>query len=168
MRNATCELVCEALRQSRLFNRRLPHRCLMHSSKAWRRAAASFGEPIGQRLSVVSQDLFKKTMSADAIAGRKPYGITTRMMHCEGWKRRELKGLTENFRQPEYGHTFAFCLVDWYSMQVDRVDVLEGVEFGGYSSHSTQRHGLARPVWIVTSSPAQHALLVASLHDDAL
>ena len=28
--------------------------------------------------------------SADAIAGRKPYGIATRMMHCEGWKRRAL------------------------------------------------------------------------------
>ena len=25
--------------------------------------------------------------SADAIAGRRPCGITTRMMHCEGWKR---------------------------------------------------------------------------------
>ena len=32
------------------------------------------------------EDLFKKTMSADGIAGRKPYGTTTKMMVLEGWK----------------------------------------------------------------------------------
>ena len=35
-------------------------------------------------------DLFKKTMSADGIMGRKPYGYTTRMFHIVGWKRLEL------------------------------------------------------------------------------
>ena len=36
------------------------------------------------------EDLYKKTMSADALPGREPYGITTRMMHCEGWQRTAL------------------------------------------------------------------------------
>jgi hypothetical protein len=36
------------------------------------------------------EDLFKKTMSADGIAGRKPYGITTRMLEVNGWKRLEV------------------------------------------------------------------------------
>eukprot|EP00438_Fugacium_kawagutii_P034932 Skav206393 [mRNA] locus=scaffold834:643982:646531:- [translate_table: standard] len=35
-------------------------------------------------------DLFKKTMSADGIAGRKPYGYTTRMFSIVGWKRIEV------------------------------------------------------------------------------
>ena len=35
-------------------------------------------------------DLYKKTMSADGIMGRKPYGYTTRMFHVVGWKRLEL------------------------------------------------------------------------------
>ena len=35
-------------------------------------------------------DLYKKTMSADGIMGRKPYGYTTRMFHVIGWKRLEL------------------------------------------------------------------------------
>ena len=35
-------------------------------------------------------DLFKKTMSADGIAGRKPYGYTTRMFNVNGWKRLEV------------------------------------------------------------------------------
>jgi len=39
------------------------------------------------------EDLFKKTMSADGIAGRKPYGFTTRMLQCEGWKRLEVNKL---------------------------------------------------------------------------
>ena len=33
------------------------------------------------------EDLFKKTMSADGISGRKPYGVTTRMLELAGWKR---------------------------------------------------------------------------------
>ena len=35
-------------------------------------------------------DLYKKTMSADGIMGRKPYGYTTRMFHIVGWKRLEV------------------------------------------------------------------------------
>eukprot|EP00438_Fugacium_kawagutii_P027022 Skav232520 [mRNA] locus=scaffold1096:926666:934699:- [translate_table: standard] len=35
-------------------------------------------------------DLFKKTMSGDGIAGRKPYGYTTRMFKILGWKRLEV------------------------------------------------------------------------------
>ncbi len=36
------------------------------------------------------EDLFKKTMSADGIPGRKPYGLSTRMLELIGWKRLEL------------------------------------------------------------------------------
>lgn len=35
-------------------------------------------------------DLFKKTMSADGIARRKPYGYSTRMFSVVGWKRLEV------------------------------------------------------------------------------
>ena len=35
-------------------------------------------------------DLFKKNMSGDGIAGRKPYGYTTRMFSITGWKRLEV------------------------------------------------------------------------------
>lgn len=35
------------------------------------------------------EDLYKKTMSADGISGRKPYGIATRMFELVGWKRLE-------------------------------------------------------------------------------
>jgi hypothetical protein len=35
------------------------------------------------------EDLFKKFASADGIAGKKPYGFCTRMIHCKGWKRLE-------------------------------------------------------------------------------
>lgn len=40
----------------------------------------------GRRL---REDLFKKTLSGDAIAGRKPYGYSTKMLEIEGWKRLE-------------------------------------------------------------------------------
>ena len=36
------------------------------------------------------EDLFKKTMSADGIPGRKPYGLSTHMLELIGWKRLEL------------------------------------------------------------------------------
>jgi hypothetical protein len=39
------------------------------------------------------EDLFKKTMSGDGVAGRKPYGIMTRMLQIIGWKRIELNRL---------------------------------------------------------------------------
>lgn len=35
-------------------------------------------------------DLFKKTMSGDGVAGRKPYGYSTRMFSMVGWKRLEV------------------------------------------------------------------------------
>ena len=35
------------------------------------------------------EDLFKKFMSAEGIADRKPYGMQTRMIRCNGWKRIE-------------------------------------------------------------------------------
>ena len=34
-------------------------------------------------------DLFKKMMSADGIAGRRPYGILTTMFFLIGWERME-------------------------------------------------------------------------------
>ena len=39
------------------------------------------------------EDLFKKTMSADGIAGRKPYGYETRMIELVGWKRYEVNSM---------------------------------------------------------------------------
>ncbi len=39
------------------------------------------------------EDLYKKTMSADSIAGRKPYGVATRMLELVGWKRIEVNKL---------------------------------------------------------------------------
>jgi hypothetical protein len=39
------------------------------------------------------EDLYKKTLSADGIAGRKPYGIVTRMLELVGWKRMEANRL---------------------------------------------------------------------------
>lgn len=52
----------------------------------------------------VREDLYKKTMSANGIAGRKSYGAVTRMLSLVGWKRLEVnhmfnfQGVTsENF-----------------------------------------------------------------------
>ena len=48
------------------------------------------------------EDLYKKTMSADGIAGRRPYGYITRMIELVGWKRMEVnrfmpfKGVSEH------------------------------------------------------------------------
>ena len=39
------------------------------------------------------EDLFKKTMSADGIAGRRPYGLQTRMIEFVGWKRYEVNSM---------------------------------------------------------------------------
>ena len=39
------------------------------------------------------EDLFKKTMSGDGMAGRKPYGLVTRMVETVGWKRLECNKL---------------------------------------------------------------------------
>ncbi|CAE6926624.1 ABCB1 [Symbiodinium sp. CCMP2592] len=39
------------------------------------------------------EDLYKKTMSADGIAGRRPYGMVTRMIELVGWKRLEVNNM---------------------------------------------------------------------------
>ena len=39
------------------------------------------------------EDLYKKTMSGDGIAGRRPYGYVTRMIELSGWKRMEVNRL---------------------------------------------------------------------------
>lgn len=41
----------------------------------------------------IREDLYKKTMSADGIAGRRPYGYVTRMIELVGWKRMEVNRL---------------------------------------------------------------------------
>ena len=48
------------------------------------------GQEAPEQTKRMREDLFKRTMSADGIAGRKPYGIATRMMKCVGWKRMEV------------------------------------------------------------------------------
>ena len=46
------------------------------------------------------EDLYKKFASGDGIAGRKPYGFRTRMIHCVGWKRLEANRM---FKSAEVG-----------------------------------------------------------------
>ena len=41
------------------------------------------------------EDLYKKTMSADGMAGRRPYGYVTRMIELTGWKRMEVNRLMQ-------------------------------------------------------------------------
>ena len=41
------------------------------------------------------EDLYKKFASGDGIAGRKPYGFRTRVIHCVGWKRLEANRILE-------------------------------------------------------------------------
>ena len=40
-------------------------------------------------------DLYKKTISADGIMGRKPYGYTTRMFTTVGWARLEVNRIMQ-------------------------------------------------------------------------
>ena len=40
-------------------------------------------------------DLYKKTISADGIMGRKPYGYSTRMFHTVGWTRLEVNRIMQ-------------------------------------------------------------------------
>ncbi len=40
-------------------------------------------------------DLYKKTISADGIMGRKPYGYSTRMFHTIGWTRLEVNRIMQ-------------------------------------------------------------------------
>ena len=47
------------------------------------------------------EDLYKKTMSADGIAGRRPYGMSTRMIELVGWKRYELNRFLRFYGVPE-------------------------------------------------------------------
>ncbi len=68
------------------------------------------------------EDLYKKTMSADSIAGRKPYGIRTRMLEVVGWKRLEANklirfvGVSERNFQSIYRRSFVWkpraCFLD--------------------------------------------------------
>ncbi|CAJ1441782.1 unnamed protein product [Effrenium voratum] len=44
---------------------------------------------LGTLLATLREDLYKKFVSGDGIAGRKPYGFKTRMINCVGWKRLE-------------------------------------------------------------------------------
>ena len=39
------------------------------------------------------EDLFKTTMSADGLAGRRPYGLQMRMIELVGWKRYEVNSM---------------------------------------------------------------------------
>ena len=39
------------------------------------------------------EDLYKKFMSAEGIAGRKPFGFRTRMIRCIAWKRLEANSM---------------------------------------------------------------------------
>lgn len=65
------------------------------------------------------EDLFKKFASGDGIAGQKPYGFCTRMIHCTGWKRLEanrmftldvtLDDLTREISMPS-------CADPWYGV----------------------------------------------------
>ncbi|CAE7644263.1 unnamed protein product, partial [Symbiodinium microadriaticum] len=47
------------------------------------------------------QDLFKKLVSADDLAGRRPYGFVTRMLRCFGWKRYESNQIRCSRRNPK-------------------------------------------------------------------
>ena len=40
-------------------------------------------------------DLYKKTISADGVMGRKPYGYSTRMFHTVGWTRLEVNRIMQ-------------------------------------------------------------------------
>ena len=59
------------------------------------------GQEAPQGYRKVREDLYKKTMSANGIAGRRPYGTITRMLSLVGWKRLEVnhmfnfQGVTE-------------------------------------------------------------------------
>ena len=51
------------------------------------------GQEAPQSTKQMRDDLFKKTMSADGIAGLKLYGYSTKMLELVGWKRLECNTL---------------------------------------------------------------------------
>ena len=59
------------------------------------------------------EDLFKKFASGDGIAGRKPYGFRTRMIHCIGWKRLEANSMFhfEDVNKHNFNAIMRRCLV---------------------------------------------------------
>ena len=70
----------------------------------------------------IREDLFKKTMSADGIVGRRPYGMSTRMIELVGWKRYEVNSMVrlaelqkEVFHPPTDLGSCAFRRLAWRS-----------------------------------------------------
>ena len=61
--------------------------------EAWTGCIVLTGQEAPESSRRLREDLFKKTMSADAIAGRKPYGYSTKMVDLVGWKRLECNAL---------------------------------------------------------------------------
>jgi hypothetical protein len=71
-----------------------------HNEEELRKQVESFarcmictGQEAPESSKKLHTDLYKKTMSADGITGRKPYGYTTRMFAIVGWKRLETNKL---------------------------------------------------------------------------
>jgi len=59
----------------------------------WEGCIVLTGQEAPETNKKMREDLFKKTMSGDSLAGRKPYGIVTRIMKLVGWKRMEVNKL---------------------------------------------------------------------------
>ena len=59
----------------------------------WEGCIVLTGQEAPETNKKMREDLFKKTMSGDTLAGRKPYGIVTRIMKLVGWKRMEVNRL---------------------------------------------------------------------------
>ena len=59
------------------------------------------------------QDLYEKFMSADDLAGRKPYGFVTKMMHVTGFKRFETNKIMtfRNVMETNFNSIYRRCLV---------------------------------------------------------
>ena len=59
------------------------------------------------------QDLYKKFMSADDLAGRKPYGFVTKMMRVTGFKRFETNKIMtfRNVMEANFNSIYRRCLV---------------------------------------------------------
>ena len=59
------------------------------------------------------QDLFKKLVSADDLAARRPYGFVTRMLRCFGWKRYESNQIMQfkNVKERNFLSIYRRCAV---------------------------------------------------------
>ena len=80
------------------------------------------------------QDLYKKFMSADDLAGRKPYGFVTKMMRVTGFKRIETNKIMtfRNVMEANFNSIYRRCLV-WNPKPI----FLESTSFGeGYPDPS--------------------------------